>query len=41
MTLAQVALEIFCSQASYIGLLLEKMERGDNSVMDLENFTKS
>ena len=37
MTLAQVFLEIFCSQA-YIGL--RKMEKGDNFVMDLENFTK-
>ena len=38
MILAQGVLEIFCSQASYIGMLLEKMERGDNSVMDLEFF---
>ena len=35
MTLAQAVLEIFCSQAS-IGF-----EKGDNSVMDLQNFTKS
>ena len=40
MTLAKAFLEIFCSQASYIGLLLEKKEREDNSVMYLENFTK-
>ena len=35
MTLAQAVLEIFCSQAS-IGF-----EKGDNSVMDFQNFTKS
>ena len=39
MTLAQAVLEIFCSQAS-IGFN-EKIEKGDNSVMDLQNFTKS
>ena len=31
--------EIFCSQASI--WLYEKNGKGDNSVMDLENFTKS
>ena len=40
MTLAQAVLEIFCSQAS-ICLYLEKTEKGDDSVIDLENFTKS
>ena len=39
MILAKVVLEIFCSQA-YIGLYREKNEKEDNSVMDLQNFTK-
>ena len=41
MTLAQAVLELFCSIASNISLLLEKIERGDNSVMDLKKNTKS
>ena len=39
MTLTQAVLEIFCSQASFG--YNEKIEKGDNSVMDLQNFTKS
>ena len=40
MTLAQAVLEVFCSQAS-IWVIMSKMEKGNNSVMDLQNFTKS
>ena len=39
MTLAQAVLEVFCSQAS-IWVIMSKMEKGNNSVMDLQNFTK-
>ena len=40
MTLAQAVLGIFCSQA-FNGVIMSKTEKGDNSVMDLQIFTKS
>ena len=40
MTLAQVVLEIICSQGLH-WVILREAEKGDYSVMDLENFTKS
>ena len=36
MILAKAVLEIFCAH----WLILRKNEKGDNSVMDLQNFTK-